>query len=109
MDDILRLYWGQIAGFIIFIIAVFAIWKIFSRHLSEIGITPEQERRVRKWRNSIILILTVVVVLGILNSLSVNRVNRSIIDRSGVDEQQQEFEKRHRQADTSNSGQGGSR
>jgi len=108
VPDILRLYWGPIVGFVIFLVAVLMTWMIARRHLNDWNITQAQEMKVRKYRNTVLIIITVIFALGILNSLSVNRMDRSTIDRSDVKKQQQDFENRHQKPDTNNTTQGGS-
>jgi len=92
MEDYLRLYLIQIVALIITVVIIIAVAFAVKRYAP----MDEGERRiVNRVRNILIVIILFGFGLYLFSSGSVNVTPRKVIDRSEINKQQQEFEKRN--------------
>jgi len=86
--DFLRLYLGEIVSLVLAIVIFFVAAAIASRYLAN-------RRIIRNVRNVCIAATVAAFVFSWTCSLTVNRIPRGQIDRSGADRDQKAFEQRY--------------
>jgi len=86
--DFLRLHLGEIASLVLALVICFVAAAIASRYVTN-------RRMIRNVRNVCIAAAIAAFAFSWIYSLTVNRIPRAKIDRSGADQDQKAFELRH--------------